>query len=116
MIERLILTTKGLLRLLPLFPLRREAFRREVACVAEWYNGFRPHSALCGRTPDEVYFARFPANRRARFEPRPRWARRSPCARPWALVRGSPGVPVELVVDFYAGRRHLPVVQIRRAA
>jgi len=115
-IERLIYTTKRLLRLLPLVPLRRDLFRREVACVTEWYNQYRPHSSLGARTPDERYFGRFPANRRPRFEPRDRWPRGSPSARRWALVRGKPGARLELAVEFHAGRKHLPVVRIRRAA
>jgi hypothetical protein len=37
-------------------------------------------------------------------------------ARPWALVRGSPGVRVELDVDYLDGKRHLPIITLRRAA
>jgi hypothetical protein len=100
----------------PILQLRREAFRREVAPATDWYNEHRPHTALGGRTPNEVYFGRYPANRRPRFEPRERWPRGSPCARPWALVRGSPGARLELDVEFHAGRKHLPVVRLKRAA
>ena len=71
-------------------PLRRDAFRRELAQIVLWYNEHRPHSGLGGRTPEEVYFRRFPASRRPRYEPRERWPRGSPCAGPWALVRGKP--------------------------
>ena len=67
-------------------------------------------------TPDEVYFARHPANRKPRFEPRRRWPRASPCAKPWALVRDKPGVAVELDVEFHASRRHLPIVRANRVA
>ena len=115
-IERLILTVKLLLRCLPLMPLRDAAMRREVGLIAAWYNGERPHMALGGRTPDEVYFDRFPANRKPRFEPREHWPRSSPCAKPWALVRGKPGVCLQLEVEFQAGRTHLPIVRVKRAA
>lgn len=38
----------------------------------------------------------------------------SPCATPWALVQGKPGVQIALDVQFQAGRRHLPVARLRR--
>ena len=115
-VERLILTLKLVLGRLPLTPLDADAFRREVALVLAWYNEHRPHTALGGRTPNEVHFTRFPANRRPRFEPRSRWPRGSPCARPWALVKGKPGTRVELHVEFLTGRKHLPIVRMVRAA
>ena len=44
------------------------------------------------------------------------WPLGSPCAKPWALVRGKPGAKVQCEVAFHVGRRHLPVVCIKRAA
>jgi putative transposase len=97
--------------------LNRNAFRRELDAYVTWFNAERPHSFLLGATPDEVYFRRMPACRRPRLEPRPRWPRRSPCAQPHALVRGRPGVTgLELAVEARHGRKHLPVVTLRRAA
>jgi len=58
----------------------------------------------------------FPACRRPRFEPRPRWPRRSPCAAPHALVRGQPGAVLELEVERFGGRPNLPIVSLRRVA
>jgi hypothetical protein len=83
-----------------------EAFRRELDAYASWFNA-EPHTYLRGATPDEVYFGRMPACRRPRLEPRPRWPRRSPCARPHALVRGRPGLPgLQLAVELRCpGRR-----------
>jgi hypothetical protein len=116
-IERFILTLKQrCTRLLLLIPLRRERFQRELHFFGEWYNAHRPHTTLGGRTPNEVYCRRFPANRRPRFEPRSRWPRGSRCARPWALARNGPGAPLELDVTFHGDRKHLPIVTIRRAA
>jgi hypothetical protein len=57
-----------------------------------------------------------PPNRKPRFEPRSLWPRGSPCAKPWALVKGKPGVRIELHVEFKSGRKHLPIVGLRRAA
>jgi hypothetical protein len=42
--------------------------------------------------------------------------RGSPCARPQTLIKGQPGARIELTVTFEAGRRHLPVVTLRRVA
>jgi transposase InsO family protein len=115
-VERVILTTKCLLSRLLLVPYRREAFLRELTATVDWYNECRPHTWLGGETPNERYNGRFPANRRPRFEPRSRWPCGSPCARPWALARGSPGTRLTLDVSFHAGQRHLPIVKLRRVA
>ena len=114
-VERSILTMKCLLTLMPFISYRREEFRRQLLDTAEWYNGSRPHTWLGGKTPNEVYFGTFPANRRPRYETRAKWPRGSSCARPWALVRGSPGAKLTLDVSFYQGRKHLPVIKLRRA-
>jgi hypothetical protein len=101
---------------LPLVPFRREQLRREVGFVLDWYNAYRPHTSLGGKTPDEVYFHRRPANRSPRFEPRRGWPRGSPCAKPWALVRGKPGGDIEMDIAYHGGRNRVPIVRPRRAA
>jgi transposase InsO family protein len=115
-IERAILTTKTIISRLLLVPYRREAFLRELTLAAHWYNCFRPHTWLGGKTPNERYDREFPANRRPRLEPRHCWPRGSPCSKPWALVRGSPGAMLSIEVRFHEGRKHLPIVTVRRAA
>jgi putative transposase len=115
-VERLIRTFKEALRLLILIPLRREALRKELSLIVAWYNAHRPHAALGGRTPNEVYCKHFPAHRRPRYEPRAKWPKGSPCARPWALVRGRPGARLELKLAFHGGRKHLPIVTLKRVA
>jgi putative transposase len=116
-IERFIKSMKNeCSRLLPVVPLAQAAFGRELNYYVAWYNAERPHSRFGARTPDEIYFGSFPACRRPRFEPRDRWPRRSPCAQPHALVRGRPGTVVELVVEHRGGRKHLPIVSLRRVA
>jgi putative transposase len=114
-VERVHLTIKCLLAHLLLVPYRREAFMRELSLVVAWYNGSRPHTWLGGKTPNEAYFGTFPANRRPRYETRDRWPRGSPCAKPWALTRGSPGAELTLEVSFQGGRKHLPIVTLKRA-
>jgi hypothetical protein len=115
-VERFILTLKGVLSCLFPLPFRRRSFQRELDQIVDWYNAHRPHTWLGGRTPNEAYYGRFPANRRPRLEPRPRWPRGSPCAKPWALVRGSPGARLTIEVSFHQGRKHLPIVRLKRAA
>ncbi len=101
---------------------RRILIRRRRRCRAEldsffaWYNKCRPHTTLDGRTPNEVCFRLRPANRRPRIEPRESWPRPSPCAKPITLISGQPGDRFTLEVDFQDGRRHLPIVSLKRAA
>jgi putative transposase len=116
-IERFIRSMKNeCTRILPIVPLARTAFGRELDSYIAWYNAERPHSRFGASTPDEIYFGAFPACRRPRFETRSRWPRRAPCARPNALIRGRPGAVVDLVVERHGGRAHLPVVSLRRVA
>ncbi len=115
-VERLILTLKQTIGQLSLVPLSRESFRKEMVLIGEWYNEHRPHMTLGGKTPNEIYEKRFPANRKPRIEPRPRWPRGSPCAKPQTLVAGKPGQHFEMNVGFYGNRRHLPIVTLQRAA
>jgi hypothetical protein len=112
-VERVIGTLKraGLRRIL--IPYLIDEMQREVALLVGWSNEHRPHQALDGATPDEVYEQRLPANRSPRIEPRPHWPRPSPCAAPRTLVARQPGDQRKLVVE---GRRHLPVMSLRRAA
>ena len=116
-VERFIRSLKHeCTRLLTVVPLAATAFARELDHYVDWYNEERPHSRFGARTPDEIYFGRFPACRRPRFEPRARWPRRSPCAQPHALVRGRPGAVVELSVEQSGGRQHLPIISLKRVA
>ncbi len=115
-VERFIRTMKdeGTRRIL--VPQRRNTFRSEVRSFVTWYNEHRPHTTLEGRTPNEVHLRLRPANRRPRIEPRERWPRSSPCARPRTLVAGQPGDRFALQVDFHDGKEHLPIVSLKRAA
>jgi putative transposase len=115
-VERFIRSLKDeCLRRLLLSPCQR-TFEHTASTYIDWYNKHRPHTFLCGRTPNEVYFNRRPANRSPRLEPRERWPRGSPCARPQTLIRGKPGVRLELAVTFEGGQKHLPIITLRRVA
>ncbi len=58
-VERVILTLKQLLACLIIVPLSQGRFRHEVALLVQWYNEYRPHTSLHGRTPNEVYDAKY---------------------------------------------------------
>ena len=92
------------------------AILSELKYFAQWYNESRPHTTLDGRTPNEAY-RQEPrrANRLPRFEPREEWPRGSPCAKPQTPVKPQPGVKLELHVAYHRGRKHLPIVTLRRA-
>ena len=97
-------------------PFRLDQMRDEVACYATWFNQHRPHTALGGRTPLEVYRGLSPANEAPRFEPRSRWPRKSRCASPVVVFKGRRGVRLEVMLSRFGNRPHLPVVELRRAA
>ena len=88
----------------------------ELRLYLDWYNAERPHDFLGGRTPDEVYYRRKAANTKPRLESRADWPRESPCAAPQAPVRGPCGARAELVIEFAASRKHLPIVRLKRMA
>ena len=115
-VERFIQTVKMECTQRLVVSLRIQTFRQDLPWFAAWYNEHRPHTTLGGRTPDEVYFQQRPANRSPRFEPRALWPRSAPCALPQVLVKGQPGVRLELAVSYQHACRYLPVATIRRAA
>jgi len=107
-IERFIKSLKDewLRRLI--IPLRLEAMRNELSAYTSWFNEHRPHQALDGRTPLEVYRDLVPANEARRFEPRAKW----PAHRDHAVCC----VRLTLSVTYHEGRRHLPIIELKRAA
>ena len=72
LIERLWRTLKGSLGLKLLRPLIAEDLRQKVQLGLVHYAHFRPHQALGGATPAEIYFGRTPAHLSAVPPPRGR--------------------------------------------
>jgi hypothetical protein len=72
LIERLWRTLKEALELKLLRPLFAEDLRRKVELGLVQYAHFRPHQALGGATPAEIYFGRMPAHLSAIPPPRGR--------------------------------------------
>ena len=97
-------------------PLCREEMRRQLSSYVLWFEEFRPHQGLSGRTPNEVYEGKRPANTKARWEPRPKWPKDSPCATPQAKPKKRQASHLAIVVRFHEGYRHLPLVELKRAA
>ena len=115
-IERFIRSMKAECTRRILVPLGLDAMRREIGLYVTWFNEYRPHSGVGGRTPLEVYRGSCPANEGARFEPRARWPRGNPCAGPAAPIEGRRGVKLALAIHHVENRRHLPIVELKPAA
>jgi putative transposase len=115
-VERFIRSMKEECTRRILIPLRLNAMRLEVSLYAGWYNEHRPHEWLEGKTPGEVYNGLFPRNANPRFEPRRKWPPESRCATPQTIVDGKRGVQLNLIIGYLEGRKHLPVIDLRKAA
>jgi putative transposase len=115
-VERSIRSVKSECTRQVLVPLGLGSMRRELSLYVVWFNEHRPHQALDGRTPNEVYAGLAPANATLRFEPRSSWPAEGSCASPHAEIRGPRGGKLTLVVGYLEGRKHLPIVELRRAA
>ncbi len=87
-----------------------------MALYIAWYGEHRAHQGLYGRTPNEVYYDRTPANEKPRFEPRQGWPEDSLCAFPQAELRRGADADFQLAVSYYSGQKQLPIVELKRAA
>ena len=96
--ERLVKTLKVECTRLISIPLNFKAMRYELALFFSWYNEFRTHEYLGARTPMEIY------NHSPPSEP------------PLKLVHASEVPKLELHVSYLDGRKHLPVIDIQKAA
>lgn len=95
-------------------PTSQREFEHELSLWATWYNEHRPHMALRGRTPDEIYHHRRAANTLPRIEPRVGLKHSSPCAKPRIMMAGKAGRKVKVELSFLEGRKHLPIIQVLR--
>jgi transposase InsO family protein len=97
-----------------LVPLLPRLMQEELDIFADWYNTIRPHQALQGRTPDEVWRLEKTASEKLRLETRERY----PISK-GADAEGCATTRVEnLALDArcFRGRSHLPQVALRIAA
>jgi hypothetical protein len=63
----------------------------------DWYNEYRPHTTLNGKTPNEVYYHRHAAN-----------------AKPRMCIAGKSGTKIKLRLEFLESRLYLPIIHIER--
>jgi transposase InsO family protein len=107
-IERFIRSLKDewLRRLI--IPLRLVAMRNDLSAYASWFNEHCPHQSLDGCTPREVYEDFVPLNQARRSDLRQSWP-----ADPDDAVSC---LRLTLSVTYHRGRRHLPIIELKRAA
>ncbi len=74
-----------------------EEFREELSLYITWYNQFRTHEYLKGRTPQEVYS-------------------NTPPAKMPAFKRPSEIPEFDVKISFLEGRKHLPIIELQKAA
>ena len=74
-----------------------EEFREELSLYITWYNQFRTHEYLKRRTPQEVYS-------------------NTPPAKMPAFKRPSEIPEFDVKISFLEGRKHLPIIELQRAA
>ncbi|MDR3111013.1 MAG: DDE-type integrase/transposase/recombinase [Planctomycetaceae bacterium] len=112
--ERVILTYKDGCTRRILVPLSKNEMANETRLFFNWYNEYRPHMTLLGKTPNEVYFHRHPANAKPRIETRPLAKHKTPCASPRMCIAGRAGAKINVRLDFLEGRQHLPIIRVER--
>lgn len=96
-------------------PLATDAFETELLTYARWYNEHRPHRTIKGKTPNEVHDGRSPASERPCIETRDTPTEKS--AATIAVSGANPKVAgLRLIVTHFEGRKHLPVIELARAA
>jgi transposase InsO family protein len=113
-VERFILSLKQECTRKIIVPLRLDAFQLELTNYFCWYNEVRPHQSLGGRTPNEVYLSIPSARDGPKFETRSKLRKLKGHRKNGHKVTGAN--ELRLVVDYLEGRRHLPIVSLKRAA
>ena len=112
-VERFIRTIKQECVRRIVVPLASEAFEQELITYARWYNQHRPHRTLRGKTPIEVHDGRPPASEQCRIETRDRPTEKSAAT---VTAMHDKVTNLRLIVKPFEGRKHLPVIELARAA
>ncbi len=96
-VERLIRSMKNECTRRILVPLSEKGIHSEITLYINWYNQHRPHQALGGRIPMDVYYGIEDDITRLK-------------------TRGEDANSIRLVVTRLDNRRHLPIVELKSAA
>jgi transposase InsO family protein len=91
-----------------IIPLRLEAMRSELSAYTAWFNEHRPHQALNGCTPREIY------KDPVLLDPSPCTGARQ--VRSTVHNVAKPHSGLTLAVTYHEGRRHLPIIELKWAA
>ncbi|MDR2441011.1 MAG: DDE-type integrase/transposase/recombinase [Planctomycetaceae bacterium] len=112
--ERVILTYKDSCTRRIVVPVLKDDMIYETKLFFDWYNEYRPHTTLNGKTPNEVYYHRHAANAKPRIETRPKVKHSIPCVKPRMCIAGKVGTKIKLHLEFLKGRLNLPIIHVER--
>lgn len=107
-IERFIKSLKDEWLRRMIVPLRLGAMRSELSVYTSWFNEHRPHQALDGCTPREIY------EDPALLDPSPCTGARQTRSTIHNVTKPHPRLT--LVVTYHEGRRLVPIIELKRAA
>jgi len=96
-------------------PLKKSEMKGNLDEYQYWFNNFRPHQGLNGRTPNEVRYELTPVKELPRFETRKKYPLKRFCTGPKIKVRGSPGVRLELLISYHNNNKNLPILELKEA-
>ncbi|NOY74191.1 MAG: transposase family protein [Kiritimatiellaeota bacterium] len=115
--ERFIKTLKYECAKLISVPLNFDDMRYELALFFTWYNEYRPHEYLNGRTPSEVCKNSpvLPCDAIARMSDGLSLSN-GPPTKMMVFEKGSDIPEMKLELSFLEGRRHLPIIEFKKSA
>ena len=123
--ERFHRTLKELLRLSTI-PENQTEFEHELELIIDWYNEHRPHETLASRKRQRSEETQRGGERLSELAPaangQPPFDAAHTMATRFTLrgasggLEGDPGDPIIFEIDCLDGRRHLPLIRVRRAA
>jgi putative transposase len=112
--ERVILTYKDGCTRRIVVPISKDDMIHETKLFFDWYNAYRPHTTLNGKTPNEVSYHRHATNAKHRIETHPNVKHATLCAKPRMCIANQSGTKIKLRLEFLEGRLYLPIIRVER--